>query len=171
MINTDSNIPNDEIWYTSSDGNIVTPSNVESLPLIVSNIYVNGKGIIKFETDVIIETHAFAYCKNLTSITIPNSMTYIGNRSFRDCSSLTAVTIPNSVTVIRGYAFYGCSSLTSVTIPNSVRTIQEGVFSQCTKLRNISYKDTIARWNTISKTNPWHIVGIIVHCTDGDVEI
>ena len=45
-------VPNDEIWYTSTDGNIVTPYSVDALPSIVSNTYVDGKGIIKFATDV-----------------------------------------------------------------------------------------------------------------------
>lgn len=44
--------PNDEIWYTSSDGNIVTPYRANSLPTIVSNTYSNGKGVIKFASDV-----------------------------------------------------------------------------------------------------------------------
>ena len=43
---------NDELWYTSSDGNIVTPYKASSLPTIVSNTYNVGKGIIKFATDV-----------------------------------------------------------------------------------------------------------------------
>lgn len=43
---------NDEIWYTSSDGNIVTPYRTSSLPEIVSNTYSDGKGVIKFATDV-----------------------------------------------------------------------------------------------------------------------
>ena len=43
---------NDELWYTSSDGNIVTPYQAGSLPTVVSNTYSDGKGIIKFVTDV-----------------------------------------------------------------------------------------------------------------------
>ena len=45
-------IPNDEIWYTSEEGNILSPYKESSLPTIVSNTYVNGKGIIKFDSDV-----------------------------------------------------------------------------------------------------------------------
>ena len=44
-------------------------------------------------------------CSCLTSITIPNSVTYIGGYAFSDCSSLTSITIPDSVTKIGGYAF------------------------------------------------------------------
>ena len=50
----------------------------------------------------------------LTSVTIPNSVTSIGNYAFRDCSGLTSVTIGNSVTSIGNSAFYGCSGLTRI---------------------------------------------------------
>ena len=65
---------------------------------------------------------------NLTSITIPNSVTSIGDNAFIGCSGLTSVTIPNSVTSIGSSAFYGCSSLISITIPNSVTTIGDRAF-------------------------------------------
>ena len=50
--------------------------------------------------------YAFEYCRNLlTSITIPNSVTKIGEAAFINCSSLTSITIPNSVTSIGVNAF------------------------------------------------------------------
>ena len=54
----------------------------------------------------------------VTTLTIPDNVTSIGNWAFVYCTSLTSVTIPDSVTSIRGYAFYSCTSLTSVTIFN-----------------------------------------------------
>ncbi|MGM9820441.1 MAG: leucine-rich repeat protein [Candidatus Onthomorpha sp.] len=57
----------------------------------------------------------FAYnLDSLTSVTIPNSVTSIGNNAFRDCNNLTSVTIGNSVTSISSSAFSGCSSLTTL---------------------------------------------------------
>ncbi|MCB5984944.1 leucine-rich repeat domain-containing protein, partial [Flavobacterium psychrophilum] len=53
-------------------------------------------------------------CSGLTSVTIPNSVTTIGDEAFADCSGLTSVTIPNSVTAIGEDAFYNCSRLTTV---------------------------------------------------------
>ena len=54
------------------------------------------------------------------------------------CSRLTDVTIPNSVTEIGNYAFFGCYSLTNVTIPNSVTKIGDGVFRDCHSLKNVT---------------------------------
>ena len=60
---------------------------------------------------------------NRKKITIPNSVTEIGNYAFSYCSSLTNITIPNSVTEIGECAFSGCSSLKNITIPNNVAKI------------------------------------------------
>ena len=70
----------------------------------------------------------------ITSITIPNSVTNIGNSAFYNCWRLTSVTIPASVTSIGESAFYGCSGLTSVTIPASVTSIGDSAFKGCQKL-------------------------------------
>ena len=56
---------------------------------------------------------------------------------FAGCSGLTSVTIPNSVTTIGNYTFSGCSGLTSVTIGNSVTTIGYSAFSDCSGLTRI----------------------------------
>ena len=135
--------PNNEIWYTSSDGSIVKPY-IEGEDIfgaeIESNTYEGGKGIIKFNGDVTtIGEHAFNHCDNLTSVTIPNSVTTIGGEAFADCG-LTRVTIPNSVTTIGYGAFTGCSNLTSVTFPNSVTAIGTDVFGSCSSLKEFNSK-------------------------------
>ncbi len=84
--------------------------------------------------------NAFFLCESLTSVTIPNSVTSIGEMAFGDCYSLTSVTIPNSVTSIGEMAFGDCYSLTSVTIPNSVTSIGEWAFSYCNSLDTIVCK-------------------------------
>ncbi len=85
----------------------------------------------------------FYNCTSLTSITIPDSVTSIGNSAFNSCTSLTSITIPDSVTRIGKYAFYDCSSLTSITIPDSVTSIGESVFSFCSSLTSITIPDSV----------------------------
>ena len=80
---------------------------------------------------------AFSGCTGLTNVTIPNSVTSIGDRAFYGCIGLTSVTIPNSVTSIEGSAFYGCTGLASVTIPNSVKRIECMAFYGCSSLTSI----------------------------------
>ena len=66
------------------------------------------------------------------------SVVAIGGDAFWNCySRLTSITIPNSVTSIGEYAFENCSGLTSVTIPNSVTTIGYGSFQGCSGLTEI----------------------------------
>jgi hypothetical protein len=72
---------------------------------------------------------AFDNCENLTSVTIPSSVTSIGTLdnsdyigAFQSCINLTSLTIEDGIAIIGSYAFYGCG-LPSVTIPNSVRSI------------------------------------------------
>ena len=96
---------------------------------------------------------AFSDCRGLTSVTIPNSVTSIGEYAFLGCSGLTSVTIPNSVTSIGGAAFYDCSGLTSVTIPNSVTSIGGGAFRGCSGLTSVTIPNSVtsigdkAFWN------------------------
>ncbi|WP_303017380.1 leucine-rich repeat domain-containing protein [Muribaculum intestinale] len=85
----------------------------------------------------------FENCSGLTSVTIGNSVTSIGYYAFSGCYGLTSVTIPNSVTSIRERAFSGCSGLTSVTIPNSVTSIGERAFSGCSGLTSVTIGNSV----------------------------
>ncbi len=79
---------------------------------------------------------AFSGCSNLTSIEIPDGVTYIGASSFEDCKSLTSIEIPASVEIISSYAFKGCTSLTRVTFEaeSCLTTIGYGAFYDCENL-------------------------------------
>ena len=85
----------------------------------------------------------FENCIGLTSISIPNSIIYIGNRTFYGCTSLTNINIPNSVTSIGDYALYGCTGLTSVSIPNSVTSIGDYALYGCSGLTSISIPNSV----------------------------
>ena len=86
---------------------------------------------------------AFSGCSNLTSVTIPNSVTSIDSEAFSGCSNLTSVTIPNSVTSIGNYAFHNCYGLSSVTIPNSVTSIGKLAFFNCFGLTSLTMSSNV----------------------------
>ena len=101
------------------------------------NIAYTYKGTMPENTSIIIKRgtrkindNAFEGKINLTSITIPESVTSIGSYAFSR-TGLTSVTIPSSVTSIGNAAFYDCWGLTSVSISPSVTSIGKGTFSQC----------------------------------------
>ena len=81
---------------------------------------------------------------DLTHVTIPNSVTSIGNSAFSYCTGLASVTIPNSVTSIGGWAFDFCGKLTSIEIPDSVTSLGNGTFRTCYSLSSIKCLATTA---------------------------
>ena len=85
---------------------------------------------------------AFEY-SGLTSITIPESVTSIGNDAFGWCSGLTSVTIPDGVTSIGSGTFSGCSSLTSITIPERATSIGDNAFQNCSGLTSITIPESV----------------------------
>ena len=89
------------------------------------------------------DNRAFRNCSDLASVTIPDSVTSIGNLAFFGCSGLTSVTIPVSVTSIGDYAFYYCESLTDIVIPNSVTSIEGCAFLGCSDLRGTIIPDSV----------------------------
>ena len=86
---------------------------------------------------------AFAGCSGLTSFTIPSSVTSISDCAFAGCSGLTSFTIPSSVTSIGGSAFEGCSGLTSFTIPSSVTSIEKLAFYGCSGLTSFTIPSSV----------------------------
>ena len=90
------------------------------------------------ESIVSIGERTFEGCSSLTSINIPKGVTSIGRKAFYDCSSLTSVIIPDGVTSIEDHTFLGCSNLTSVSLSENVTSIGEHAFYQCENLTDFT---------------------------------
>ena len=119
---------------TSSDSSIFYPQrdNIKSFD-----------GFKYFKNVTRIKDRVFDSCSELTSITIPSSVTSIGINAFQGCSKLISITIPSSVTDIVNGAFSNCSNLTSITIPSSVKSIGSEAFSYCRKLTSITIPSSV----------------------------
>ncbi len=101
----------------------------------------------------------------MTSVTIGNGVTTIGDGAFWGCTSLTSVIIPNSVTSIGSSAFSFCKSLTGVRIGNSVTEIGEDAFHNCEALMLVYITD-LSAWCKIdfvsAEANPLYNANNIV---------
>ncbi len=161
------------IEYTGSDTNLTLPENIGG----------ENYGI-----------HQYAFLGNdkITSVTIPDSVTSIGDRAFYECTGLTSISIPNSVTSIGSWAFSGCTNLiqiengvsyvdkwvvdcntsvTYVTLRADIVGISGAAFWDCTGLRSINFNGTIAQWNAIYKTSGWNYNtgNYTIYCTNGNI--
>ncbi len=107
-------------------------------------VYIGTDSVVTIPNSVTtIGNNAFKKNTNMTSVIIPTSVTSIGDSAFYNCTSLTSVTIPDSVISIGKRAFYECTSLTSVTIPNSIKSIEAYTFCFCYKLASVIIPDSI----------------------------
>ncbi len=119
-------VNNGDIRYS---GDIVIPKTVTK-----DGVRYDVKGIAN---------SAFDYCANVTSVTIPNSVTKIGSSAFNHCISLTSIVIPNSVTSVGENAFEGCENLVSVSLSNAITSIEFRTFLDCVKLKDINIPESV----------------------------
>jgi len=85
---------------------------------------------------------AFDSCFNLSSVTLPEHLTTIGNYAFAACN-IPSITFPDSLTSIGNVAFFRCEALTSLQLPDSVVSIGESAFSWCTSLSSVQLPDSL----------------------------
>ena len=97
--------------------------------IIPNSIKLDGE---KYTVNAIMP-YAFSGCTNLVSVTLPNTITSIGEGTFFNCTGLLSVIIPNTVAFIGKNAFYGCKNLTGVSIPKTAN-IHENAFEGCDNL-------------------------------------
>lgn len=113
------------LGYNGSATEVVIPGTIEGRPVTR------------------IEDGAFSGCEDLTSITLPDSVTYIGAWAFRYCINLTEVRLPKGLKSIEDSTFLSCDSLTSITLPGSVTSIGDKAFFLCYSLTSITLPGSV----------------------------
>ena len=115
--------------------------------VIVNGILIDGTlcdGKVSIPNSVTrIGDSAFEFCSNLTGVTISKSVKSIGSFAFDNCTSLKSVTIPSNVTSIGDDAFLNCYNLSNITIPSSVTSIGKNAFDSCTSLKSVTIPSNI----------------------------
>ena len=109
-----------------------------------------------------LEQYAFLNCAGLTSITLPNSLTFIHDSSFEGCSSIEEIVIPASVDTIGGYAFKDCTSLKTVNIPDGVNQIYSYAFENCSSLEQITIPDSVTTISAYAFENCSALKSIVI---------
>jgi hypothetical protein len=126
-----------------------SPKNVR----VVSLINDRYKGDIEIPAYVVfdgveyavkeIDAEAFYGCREMTSVSIPEGITRIGDFAFGECERLTEVTIPKSVKTIGSNAFTYCTNLSSVTISEGVESIYYDAFRNCRALTSVNIPSSV----------------------------
>lgn len=112
------------------------------------------------ETEIVLDTYngkpvtaigyeAFRGCSQMTSISIPSTVSRIEQGAFWDCTGLTSVVIPKRVTELSIQLFEGCTSLTTLTLPKNLKVIRiEALYN--TRLMDIYFAGTEAQWAAVT---------------------
>jgi len=129
--------------YSGTNGTIVIPASTNGMPVTgLADLAFQGCANLTSITIPASVTNlgigVFYDCESLTNVAIPAGVTRIGSQEFSACFSLPALIIPDSVTSIGDAAFNNCASLTGMVIPSGVMNIGNNVFIFCTSMTNIS---------------------------------
>ncbi len=112
------------------------PWGSDALRLKIKRLVVN-EGITS------IGNFAFYLCSNLTSVSLPNSLKWIGYDVFSGCSSLTSLVIPDNVTYIDSDLCVFCSSLKTVKLPKRLMSCGGALFARCTSLTSVALPENL----------------------------
>ena len=116
-----------------------------------NNIFVGCKNIEQFKGKQVIDNGRLIVLDNLlmsfapsglTSYTIPDSITVIGEGAFVNNDELISIFLNNNITTIQDSAFYQCSNLKSINIPECILTIESAAFYDCCSLTSVYCKAT-----------------------------
>ena len=107
---------------------------------IPSSITYGGKNYIVTS----IGPSSFSGCRELTSISLPNSIKVIGNSAFNQCDKLSTVSLSISLTTIESQAFYNCEALETIDLPDQISSIGNGAFWGCTSLKSVTIPNSLS---------------------------
>jgi len=157
--------------YIGAGGDVVIPDHMSTLPVVgIADFAFSGKnitGVTVPDTVTSLGDYVFARCPGLTSVTIGNGVSTIGDYAFYRCVNLTNVTIGAHVNSIGAGAFISCDSLTGIALPGSVTSIGEGAFRHCPSLTAITVAESNLVYGSIEGILFNKTQDSIVQCPEG----
>jgi len=92
---------------------------------------------------IAIEDAAFYGDRRMTTVTVPETVTHLGEGAFGRCGDLEAVQLPGSIKTIGPSAFMGCGELREVCIPEGITRLESETFASCTKLERVQLPESL----------------------------
>ena len=139
--------------YSGEETELVIPSEVDGLTVtaIGKSAFSRSKltSVTLPSTVTRIGQYAFTGCVNLTSIELPDSVTQIDYEGFSGCSNLESVKLSQQLTSVGQMAFQGCKKLQNLELPDSLTTIGYGAFQNCTALSSVKYPAGLQTGSTL----------------------
>ena len=134
--------------YKGSSENVVIPDNFDGFPVVSigEKAFLNKGSLVSVtipDSVTYIGYSAFNSCPKLKSVVIGKSVETISESAFSYCKSLEKIVIPDSVKKIGSSAFYECKNLTSVDFGNSLEEIGNEAFRQCSSLTSVVIPDSV----------------------------
>ncbi|MBQ5844537.1 MAG: leucine-rich repeat protein, partial [Alistipes sp.] len=170
VINGKSTEPaNNEIWYTTTDGNVMTfYGNNLCDANIVSNTYVDGKGVILFDGTVTKICDSAFQGQSVQSITIPESVTEIGKGAFYQ-SSLSVVNFGENSQLksIGQNAFGALYKMEEIHLPSSLINIDLPAFGLCPNLKDICSQGSVYKSALVCDSQNGSVDSHILFTEDG----
>lgn len=144
----------DETWtgYDKPEGAVVIPDYVpycESDHPVKKVLYCSFfrcydiTSVTLPSTLTFIDKHSFLYCEKLTSIVIPEGVTEIGFGAFDSCESMTSVKLPSTLKSIGDWCFYSCLKVSELKLPDSLESIGQNCFTSMLALKSINLPESL----------------------------
>lgn len=172
-------VPSDESWfmftteeydgvsYTYVDG--ITDTGKTQKELVIPYKY-NGQIV----TGLRMMNNLFEVCSNLSTIIIPDCITWLAGGIFQNCTKLKSIKLPSNLMTIGSGAFGNCTSLTSIVIPNNDVYIGFIAFAGCSSLKKVVIPSTVtfidaSAFCSVYSDKPSEppIAGLSIYCEQG----
>lgn len=106
--------------------------------------------------------YAFSRCEKMDSLTINDAATSIGSWAFDECYKLTTLSLGKNITTIGDYAFLDCHKLDNVTIPQSVTSIGKSAFYRCYALTTLLLGENIEKIGSYAFAECGHLTNVTI---------
>ena len=124
-------------WYGSEIDSIVIENGVTHIGAWAFD-HCSAVSISIPETVTSIGDYSIRYCEALESVSIPNGVTEIGTYAFESCTGLQSIYLPESLASVGASVFYKCSNLREVVIPENVTVLPSNLFNECIRLGGVT---------------------------------